>query len=191
MVDISKAQEIENGLQITDGPFITGGALSPIGLDLPKYTVYVHNTDNGIEFWKKYGDGVNDWAKIFGAVFQASPPPTVLTHNGTLSDGQLVGYNNLVNNAFVVGFRSKLSRVTLNNTRDDADFGLRFYRNAETPANLFFDWNVSNPTNGIAVAEITTSPIFEVGDTLPIYYDDQGTNVSDMNLGLFMEAAPL
>lgn len=190
MVDINKAHEISEGLQITDGPFITGGSASPVGLSLPQSTVYIQQTSMGIEFWKKFDAGNNDWAKIFGAVFAASPPPTVLNHNGTLSGGQLIGYSNLVNNAFVVGFRSILSRVTFNNANTSADFAMRFYKNSESPANLFYTWTVSNPSNGIAVATISNSPIFEVGDTLPIYYDDQGSNASDVNLGLFMEAVP-
>jgi len=193
MVDsnsFDNAQEVRDGILIEDGPFITGGSPEPTGLDLPKSTLYIHETSTGIEIWKKYGTGVNDWVKIFGAVFAASPPPTVLNHNGTMSDGQLVGYSNLANNPLVIGFRSKLARVTMVNSKDNTDFDLRFYRNSETPANLFDTWEIRNPTDGIATTDITGSPIFEVGDTLPIYYDDQGINASDMNLGLFMEAVP-
>ena len=187
-----RAQEVRDGILVEDGPFITGGPAEPTGLNLPKATIYIHTgADDGIEIWKKYGTGANDWVKIFGAVFAASPPPTVLLHNGAMSNGQLVGYSNLLNSPLVIGFRSKLSRVTMSNARSDASFGLRFYRNSETPANLFYDWDILNPTNGIATVNITTSPIFEVGDTLPIYYDSQGTNAQNLVLGLFLEAMPL
>lgn len=68
MVDKTKAFEVPEGLLLTDengneGPFITGGASSPVGLALSTNTIYVQNTTTGITFWQKFGVGNNDWRK--------------------------------------------------------------------------------------------------------------------------------
>lgn len=61
---IDKAFAVSNGLRINeslDGPFITGGPLSPIGLDLLIGTIYFQPKGNGFDLWQKFGAGVNDW----------------------------------------------------------------------------------------------------------------------------------
>jgi len=66
-MDVSKAFSVDNGFIIDEengGPFITGGTASPIGLDLPTSTIYVRPTATGVETWKKYNTGVNDWREI-------------------------------------------------------------------------------------------------------------------------------
>jgi hypothetical protein len=67
-INSNKALDAQNGLRVTDegieGPFITGGPTSPVGLDLPVDTVYFQNiTSGGAIMWKKYGTGVNDWTR--------------------------------------------------------------------------------------------------------------------------------
>ena len=58
-IDPDKAFEVPSGIKIEDdGPFITGGAASPIGLGLPQDTVYHQTTATGIVTWIK--SGVND-----------------------------------------------------------------------------------------------------------------------------------
>lgn len=66
-MNIDRAFEIEHGLKIEDdGPFITGGPSSPVGLNLPTLTMYIQNTASGIIIWEKFNTGINDW-RIFPA----------------------------------------------------------------------------------------------------------------------------
>lgn len=61
----ARAFEVENGFKVADGPFVTGGAASPVGLNLPTNTLYMQTpTTGGTVFWRKYDTGVNDWIKV-------------------------------------------------------------------------------------------------------------------------------
>jgi len=62
-MDVGKAYEADNGFLVTDGPFYTGGALSPVGLGLPSNTIYVQTLASGILVWQKFGAGdtASDW----------------------------------------------------------------------------------------------------------------------------------
>lgn len=67
MIDVLKAFAVANGITInesTDGPFITGGPSSPIGLDLPTSTFYLQTVSGGVLIWRKFGAGVNDWRQL-------------------------------------------------------------------------------------------------------------------------------
>lgn len=55
------AHEISEGLLVTDGPFITGGAASPVGLNLPQSTVYIQTLSTGVFIWRKFGSSSADW----------------------------------------------------------------------------------------------------------------------------------
>ena len=68
MIDVSESFEASNGFTIIDtnpdnseGPFVTGGSSTPIGLDLPQRTLYIQQTSNGVDLWRKYGLAVNEW----------------------------------------------------------------------------------------------------------------------------------
>ena len=62
-----QAFEVENGVSFTEqnesnvGPFLTGGASSPIGLDLSINTLYYQNDGTRVIVWQKFDTGVNDW----------------------------------------------------------------------------------------------------------------------------------
>ena len=69
MTDKNRAYEIENGIIINDANgdeafFLTGGASSPVGLDLPVNTVYLQADAAGILYWRKFSTGVNDWRQL-------------------------------------------------------------------------------------------------------------------------------
>lgn len=62
MNDINEAFEADNGFTVIDGPFITGGVSSPVGLDLPENTIYYQETSIGVKTWQKYGSDTTNWA---------------------------------------------------------------------------------------------------------------------------------
>lgn len=183
-----KAFETDDGFTIKDGPFITGGTSSPVGLDAPVGTIYIQTATDGVKLWKHFTTNVADWKTLNEEVFGISPPGIVITHNGTMSRNQLVGYSNLANNAFVVGFKSKLAKITTVNKRTGADYALDFFDGESDGGNNngFFRHTVVN--NSPLVADVTGSPTFNAGDRLGIYYRDTGLNASDLNLTLFFEA---
>jgi hypothetical protein len=68
MTDKSKAFEAGNGFILDDsgneGAFVTGGSLSPIGLDLQEGTLYLQNTSQGVILWQKYNNNpTSGWRK--------------------------------------------------------------------------------------------------------------------------------
>lgn len=68
-MDINRAFEVLNGVDISpeegvDGPFITGGPMSPIGLDIPIRSIYYQNDSAKVKIWLKFGIGVNDWREL-------------------------------------------------------------------------------------------------------------------------------
>jgi hypothetical protein len=69
VIDISRAFEVSNGVILNndsdiEGPFLTGGSSSPIGLDLPLRTIYFRNDTNKIKIYLKVGLTVNDWREV-------------------------------------------------------------------------------------------------------------------------------
>lgn len=74
MVDANKAYEVENGFLVEDGPFYTGGAISPVGLDAPTNTVYTQHDATGITFWKKYGALTTEWRPYSAQDIRALDP---------------------------------------------------------------------------------------------------------------------
>jgi hypothetical protein len=65
MTNLSRAYELENGLKLgEEGPYVTGGSSTPVGLDLPELTIYIQNIADGNIIWRKFGTGVNDWRKL-------------------------------------------------------------------------------------------------------------------------------
>lgn len=120
--------------------------------------------------------------------------PVSAIHNATLSDGQLVGVSNLVNVPLVIPVKSKVAEITFYQdggaTRDGQ---YRFYRNAETAPNLFFTWTLNDTTKATANSTEVggtdfTSPTFNAGDDIRIYYDDTGLNHSDVVILVFLQA---
>ncbi len=68
-MDERKSYNAENGFTVSHenngiGPFYTGGAASPLGMDLSIYTFYVQTTSTGTVLWRKWGPEVIDWTKV-------------------------------------------------------------------------------------------------------------------------------
>jgi len=61
MTNANKALDADYGFLVNNGPFFTGGASSPVGLDLPVGTIYGQTASTGLKLWRKYNTGVNDW----------------------------------------------------------------------------------------------------------------------------------
>lgn len=112
-------------------------------------------------------------------------------HNATLSNGQLVGVNNLVNNPIVVPIKSLLQEITFyQNGGASADGEYLFYRNTQTAPNLFFTWSLPNTTTAVANGGGVdfTSPTFNAGDLLLVYFNDIGSNHNDVTIHYFFQA---
>ena len=189
----NKAHVVEHGVAIDDdGPFYTGGTANPTGLDLPLGTLYTQPTATGIALWKKFDTGVNDWILFIQEAIDVPRAPILLMHNGTLSNGQKIGYGNLVNDAdVVVPFKGTLEEVSFSNSNSSADAGFRFYRNDPIAGNLFFTWSFDSKSTNVAQStEFASNPVFNRGDIINIYFDDEGGNPSDMTMGLFWKVLP-
>ena len=188
--EFDNAFDSNDGFTINGGTFITGGTVSPVGISAPVSTLYIQEEPQGVTLWKHFSTNPNDWKKISSEIFEASPPTVTIVHNGTLSGNQLVGSSNLVNIPIAVGFRSRLSRVSSNNSRNGADFSLDFFRNKTDQGNNngFYRYDVNN--NNPKFDVVSGGPTFEAGDLLYIYYRDTGLNARDLALNLYFEAVP-
>lgn len=187
------AHSVSDGMIVDEengGPFYTGGAASPVGLDLPVSTLYTQVLSTGVILWKHNSTDPDDWSPITAEIFSSSPQPMVLNHNGTVSNNQLVGYTNLSNNPIVVGFRSRLNRITAISRKGNADYSLDFFEGASDGGNNngFHRHTVVN--NSPLLSIVSGGPVFEAGEILGIYYRDEGQNANDLNVGLFFEAVP-
>lgn len=84
-INSARALETQNGLRVTDegieGPFITGGPTSPVGLNLIVDTIYFQNTVSGVLIWKKFGAGVNDWRQISAQDIPFVPVTNIVATN--------------------------------------------------------------------------------------------------------------
>ena len=116
--------------------------------------------------------------------------PVGAVHNATLSNGQLVGVSNLVNTPLVVPVTSILAEITFYQDGGASKDGqYRFYKNTQTPGDLFFTWTLNNTTTAVAEHGVDyTSPSFAQGDLLLIYYDDTGSNHQDVSIQNYFQA---
>lgn len=105
--------------------------------------------------------------------------PISLVYNGTLSNGDWIGYSNLlpgdatpvispITGAFV-GF-------TFSNNDASADFALEFRKNT-TGGTPFFTWSVDNTQS--AAITLPTPQTFAAGDQIFVKYVDEGSNARD------------
>jgi len=126
------------------------------------------DTQSAIEEAKSLAEG-------FGRV------PLLMLHNGTLSNGEEIGRNELMaDKKYIFPVPFKITHLTWNNNRSNVSFSLQFYRYDSTgtqyPGNPFYTYQVVNGEYGY-VDNLTFT--FNAGDYMKIFYVDQGTNCSD------------
>jgi hypothetical protein len=126
------------------------------------------DTQSAIEEAKSLAEG-------FGRV------PLLMLHNGTLSNGEEIGRNELMaDKKYIFPVNFKITHLTWNNNRTSVDFDLTFYRYQQngTPyaGNPFWTYEVRNGEYGY-VADLNYT--FNAGDYMKIFYVDRGTNCSD------------
>jgi len=158
-MDIAKAFEAENGFTVStdneDGPFYTGGASSPVGLDLPTRTIYVQtNPSSKVIIWQKFSTGINDWRQLSA---QDIPFDATNAQNVTDTDMQSLG-ETLSNRNFGKDFDASLK--TADETTTGSSFtvysSLTFDVTAESTPNIYrinanFVWGHNSASNDIRV----------------------------------------
>lgn len=111
-----------------------------------------------------------------------------LIHNGTLSNGNFIGYSNLLpgdSTPIIAPLTGTWTGYTWSNSKDDCDFALEF-RKGSTTATPFYTWSVDNTQT----ADITfpSAESVTAGDEVYIKYIDEGTNAADATIILKFKA---
>lgn len=108
----------------------------------------------------------------------------VCRHNGTLSNGDLIGLDNLLSNKKIV-FPTKVGvkEVSWNNKNTNVGMSLLFYKNSLS--NLVYTYTASSAdnANGYGVHQLTTPIILDPGEFIYVkYVKTGGSNTSDLGL---------
>jgi hypothetical protein len=114
--------------------------------------------------------------------------PISLVYNGTLSNGNFIGYSNLIPGdatPVIAPITGDFSEFTFSNNSANADFALEFRKNT-TVGTPFYTWSVDN-TQSAAVELVTPEP-FTIGDRIYVKYIDEGTNAQDAAIVLHFKA---
>ena len=149
------------------------------------YSVPFDNSENGF-------DAETTQEAIEEAKMTATGLPRwtlVLQYNGTISNGDFIGYDSLISGEdtpVIIGAQSYFAEFTFSNSRDNADYALEFYKNGTNPGDLFL--TVSKTNVQYFTHELITPEFFNLGDIIYIKYVDQGTNASDVVVVLYMRA---
>ena len=114
--------------------------------------------------------------------------PLPLIYNGTLSNGNWIGYSNLLPGdltPIICPIDGFFVEFTWSNKSATADFALEFRKNS-TVATPFFTWSVDNTKSAAIV--LPTQEAFSIGDTIYIKYIDEGTNAQDAAIVLLFKS---
>ena len=111
-------------------------------------------------------------------------------HNGTVSNNQWLGPNELLPNTplLVAPVPLKINEITWANQNINVQFRIQFRLNSRT-GTIFYTLTVTSPNTGSGFAtgvDFTLNP----GDTVHAQYLDDGTNASDMSLMLWVSRTP-
>lgn len=108
------------------------------------------------------------------------------THNGTVNNNQWLGPNELLPNTpmMVAPVALKINEITWSNANTNVQFRIQFRLNSRT-GTIFYTLTVTSPNTGNGFA---TGINFNLapGDTVHAQYLDDGNNVVDLNLMLWV-----
>lgn len=155
--------------------------ISPVSSALP-----FDNTINGFT-------ATNAQAAIEEAKQNAEgfPRAGVRSHyNGTLSNNNWMGPSEQLPNTplLVVPVKTKINEISWANQTVNVGFTIQFRLNSRT-GTIFYSLVVTSPNSGYGYAsgiDYTLQP----GDSIHAQYKDQGTNVSDFDLILWISRVP-
>lgn len=206
-MDINRAFEILNGLavnpdEVTDGPFYTGGPMSPIGLDLPERTFYIQNISGGVIIWRKFGTGVNDWRQLSAQDIPFDPSSVdLISTNGQAAIEELANRNYGKDASSKTKEVDEFTTGTVFSEYDSLVFtvndnsGSNKYRIA---ANFFYGHN--SASNDIrARLTLDGSPVYEIrvepkdsgiDQRLPAHIVDYPVNLTNGNHTIGLEYRP-
>lgn len=114
--------------------------------------------------------------------------PIILVHNGTLSNGDFIGYSNLLPGdatPIIAPITGTFVGFTWSNNNNSADFALEFRKNT-TGGSPFFTWSVDNTQSASVV--LPTPQAFTSGDEIYVKYIDEGTNGQDSVIVLLFKS---
>lgn len=114
--------------------------------------------------------------------------PIALVYNGTLSNGDWIGYSNLLpgdDTPIIAPVTGTFTGFTWSNSKTNCDFALEFRKNS-TVATPFFTWSVDNTQT--AFVNLGTPEAFTAGDKIFVKYIDEGINATDATIVLQFKA---
>lgn len=122
-------------------------------------------------------------AKATGGVARYAIP---LVQNGTVGNNDWISYSNLTPDAKIVFPRACIvEEFSWSNSNSSVDFDLEFYKNGITSGDLYRTYQVRSSANDFDY-ETGWNDSFNAGDWIRILYKDQGTNLSDACLVLYI-----
>lgn len=108
------------------------------------------------------------------------------TYNGTVSNGDWLGPNELLSNTPLLVFpvTTKLNEISWSNSNANVSFDIQFRLGSKT-GTIFYTMQVRSPNSGYGYVD-GLNYSFNAGDVIYAQYIDQGTNCSDMDLILWI-----
>jgi len=113
--------------------------------------------------------------------------PINLIYNGTLSNGDFIGYSNLLpgdDTPVIIPITGSFVEFTWSNKNASADFALEFRLNS-TVGTPFFTWSVDNTQTAAVI--VPPEPV-TIGDEIYVKYIDEGSNASDAAIVLLFRS---
>lgn len=114
----------------------------------------------------------------------------VLQHNGTVSNGTVIGYDSLIpgdDTPIVVFKKAEFVGFTFSNNKSSADYTLQFRKNSL--ANSPF-YTISKVNTQYFTQVLPTPELFQAGDLIFVTYIENGTNASDVVVVLNYKTVP-
>ena len=141
------------------------------------------NEGNGFD-----SDNVQDAIEEVDSEINPLRVPINLIYNGTLSNGDFIGYSNLLpgdETPIIIPITGSFVEFTWSNKNANADFALEFRLNS-TVGTPFFTWSVDNTQTAAVV--LPTPESVTIGDEIYVKYIDEGTNAQDAAIVLLFKS---